>query len=133
MVLLESEWMLTWIVIFITVSYCREHQLSIYLLSIPDCTHNSRNKLLRVLPLSKHIHGMRHHNRHLVGVFIGDSKLFSCCLQNLSLRPGAKIMVYPHLSSSIRITRVVPVIFCIDDACRSRSKNLIGREVHKPV
>ena len=48
--------------------------------SIHDRMDYFWNEFWWMLSLSKHIHGVYNYNWHLVCIFIGDSKLFSCSL-----------------------------------------------------
>ena len=43
------------------------------------------DELTGQLPLSEHVHGVHHHDRHLVSVLIGHSKLLSSSLDDMTM------------------------------------------------
>lgn len=75
-------------------------------------TDDFRNKLFRMLPLSKYIHAVGDHDRKFVGVAIGQTEFFAAGLRR-----------------RIRVARVVAVPLFVVGPFWRRSKHLVCREV----
>ena len=66
------------------------------------------DELAGQLPLPEHVHGVHHHDGHLVSVLIGHSKLLSSSLNDTQydIQKMRRHTMSAHLGRSVGVTRV---------------------------
>lgn len=93
------------------------------------------DELAGQLPLPEHVHGVHHHDGHLVSVLIGHGKLLSSSLNDTQydIQKMRRHTMSAHLGRGVGVTRVVSVILLVSHAMGGRAEHLGCGQVDKPL